>query len=165
MQVSLFPYKGILSTNVFAKAIVVNKPDVTDALDVLAKVGGFEIAAIAGSILQAAASQIPLVIDGFTSTAGAFIAANLAPKSTAYMIPSHGSVEIGHHIALAGLDLDPILNLNMRLGERTGAVLSFHFIEAVLLILDEMATFADAGVSEKLNKTYAYLQTKNKGSK
>lgn len=132
------------------KAFEVNQPDRADALDVLTKVGGLEIAAIAGSILQAAASRVPIVIDGFISTAGALIAAKLAPKSTAYMIPSHGSVEIGHRRALAELGLEPVLHLNMRLGEGTGAVLTFHLVEAALHILEEMATFADAGVSEQL---------------
>lgn len=131
------------------KAIEINQPDPQDALDVLTKVGGFEIAAIAGSILQAAASRVPIVIDGFISTAGALIAAKLAPKSTAFMISSHGSVEIGHLKALAELGLDPVLNLNMRLGEGTGAALTFHLVEAALHILEEMSTFADAGVSEQ----------------
>lgn len=131
------------------KAIELNQPDPQDALDVLTKVGGLEIAAIAGSILQAAASRVPIVIDGFISTAGALIAAKLAPKSTAFMIPSHGSVEIGHRKALEDLGLDPVLNLNMRLGEGTGAALTFHLVEASLHILEEMATFADAGVSEQ----------------
>lgn len=132
------------------KAFEINQPDSTDALDVLAKVGGLEIAAIAGSILQAAANRVPIVVDGFISTAGALIAAKLAPKSTAFMIPSHGSVEPGHCKALAGLGLDPLINLNMRLGEGTGAVLTFYLVEAALHILEEMSTFADAGVSEKL---------------
>lgn len=131
------------------KAIELNQPDPQDALDVLTKVGGLEIAAIAGSILQAAASRVPIVIDGFISTAGALIAAKLAPKSIAFMIPSHGSAEVGHVKALAELGLDPILNLNMRLGEGTGAALTFHLVEAALHILEEMATFADAGVSEQ----------------
>ena len=141
----------IRKRSVIKKAIEVNQPDATDALDVLTKVGGLEIAAIAGSILQAAASHVPFVIDGFISTAGALVAAKLAPKSTAYMIPSHGSVEIGHSRALAGLSLDSILNLNMRLGEGTGAAITFYIVEAALHILEEMATFADAGVSEKAN--------------
>jgi len=132
------------------KAIELNKPDPQDALDVLTKVGGLEIAAIAGSILQAAASRVPIVIDGFISTAGALVAAKLAPKSTAFMIPSHGSAEIGHRKALAELGLDPLLSLNMRLGEGTGAALTFHLVEAALHILEEMSTFADAGVSEQL---------------
>jgi len=131
------------------KAIELNKPDPQDALDVLTKVGGLEIAAIAGSILQAAASRVPIVIDGFISTAGALVAAKLAPKSIAFMIPSHGSAEIGHRKALAELGLDPLLSLNMRLGEGTGAALTFHLVEAALHILEEMSTFADAGVSEQ----------------
>ena len=133
------------------KAFDVNRPDTTDALDVLSKVGGFEIAAIAGSILQASANRVPIVIDGFISTAGALIAAKLAPKSIAFMIPSHGSIEPGHRKALAGLGLNPLINLDMRLGEGTGAVLCFHLVEAALHILKEMATFADAGVSEQSN--------------
>ncbi|KLU64578.1 nicotinate-nucleotide--dimethylbenzimidazole phosphoribosyltransferase [Desulfosporosinus acididurans] len=144
--------KGLLrKCQAIEKAIEVNKPDVTDALDVLMKVGGLEIAAIAGSIIQAAASHVPIVIDGFISTAGALIAAKLAPKSVAYMLPSHGSVEIGHRKALAELKLEPVLNLDMRLGEGTGAALTFHLVEAALHILNEMATFEDAGVSEKAN--------------
>ncbi|MDQ7097066.1 nicotinate-nucleotide--dimethylbenzimidazole phosphoribosyltransferase [Desulfosporosinus sp. PR] len=141
----------IRKRQVIEKAIAVNRPDVTDGLDVLRKVGGLEIAAIAGSIIQAAASHVPVVIDGFISTAGALIAAKLAPKSLDYMIPSHGSVEIGHRKALAALQLDPVLNLNMRLGEGTGAALTFQLVEAALHILYEMATFGDAGVSEKSN--------------
>jgi nicotinate-nucleotide--dimethylbenzimidazole phosphoribosyltransferase len=132
------------------KAIEVNQPDANDGLDVLTKVGGFEIAAIAGSILQSSASHVPVVIDGFISTAGALIAAKIAPKCTAYMIPSHGSVEVGHLKALTALGLHPVLNLNMRLGEGTGAVLTFQLLEAALHIIEEMATFADAGVSERL---------------
>ncbi|MHB8074752.1 nicotinate-nucleotide--dimethylbenzimidazole phosphoribosyltransferase [Desulfosporosinus fructosivorans] len=139
----------IKKRRVIEKAIELNQPDPQDALDVLSKVGGLEIAAIAGSILQAAASRVPIVIDGFISTAGALIAAKLAPKSTAFMIPSHGSVEIGHRKALAYLGLDPVLNLNMRLGEGTGAALTFHLVEAALHIIEEMSTFADAGVSEQ----------------
>lgn len=131
------------------KAIEINQPDPQDALDVLTKVGGLEIAAIAGSILQAAANRVPIVIDGLISAAGALIAAKLAPKSTAFMIPSHNSVEIGHCKALTDLGLEPVLNLNMRLGEGTGAALTFHLIEAALHILEEMSTFADAGVSER----------------
>lgn len=133
------------------RAIRVNKPDPEDALDVLTKVGGLEIGAIAGSIIQAAASQVPVVIDGFISTAGALVAAKLAPKSLAYMIPSHDSVEIGHRRVLVSLGFNPVLNLDMRLGEGTGAVITFHLIEAALHILNEMATFGDAGVSEKSN--------------
>ncbi|KLU58825.1 nicotinate-nucleotide--dimethylbenzimidazole phosphoribosyltransferase [Peptococcaceae bacterium CEB3] len=134
---------------VLGRALAVNKPDPEDALDVLTKVGGLEIAAIAGAILQAAAARTAIVIDGFISTAAAMIAARLSPLSVSYMFPSHGSVEPGHRKALAFLGFEPMLNLNMRLGEGTGAALSFYLIEASLHILNEMATFADAGVSEK----------------
>ncbi|HWQ89720.1 MAG TPA: nicotinate-nucleotide--dimethylbenzimidazole phosphoribosyltransferase [Desulfitobacteriaceae bacterium] len=139
----------ILKQTVIKQALEVNNPDRGNALDVLAKVGGLEIAAIAGSILQAAAKRVPIIIDGFISTAGAIIAAQLCPLSKAYMIPSHGSVEIGHRAALEYLGLEPMLNLNMRLGEGTGAALSFYLVEAGIHILEEMSTFADAGVSEK----------------
>ena len=139
----------ILKQAVIKKALEANNPDRENALDVLAKVGGLEIAAIAGSILQAAAKRVPIIIDGFISTAGAIIAAQLCPLCKAYMIPSHGSVEIGHRAALEYLDLEPMLNLNMRLGEGTGAALSFYLVEAGIRILEEMSTFADAGVSEK----------------
>jgi nicotinate-nucleotide--dimethylbenzimidazole phosphoribosyltransferase len=139
----------ILKQAVIKKALEVNNPDRENALDVLAKVGGLEIAAIAGSILQAAAKRVPIIIDGFISTAGAIIAAQLCPLCKAYMIPSHGSVEIGHRAALEYLGLEPMLNLNMRLGEGTGAALSFYLVEAGIHILEEMSTFADAGVSEK----------------
>lgn len=135
--------------NVIKQAIDINQPIPEDALDVLTKVGGLEIAAIAGAILQAAASRVVIVVDGFISTAGALIASKLSPATISYMLPSHGSVEPGHRKALKLLGFEPMLNLNMRLGEGTGAVMSFYLIEASLHILKEMATFADAGVSEK----------------
>jgi nicotinate-nucleotide--dimethylbenzimidazole phosphoribosyltransferase len=139
----------VLKQAVIQKALDVNKPDRGNALDVLAKVGGLEIAAIAGSILQAAAQHVPIIIDGFISTAGAIIAAEICPLCKAYMIPSHGSVEIGHRAALRHLGLEPMLNLNMRLGEGTGAALSFYLVEASIHVLENMSTFADAGVSSK----------------
>ncbi len=134
---------------IIARAIAVNHPNIQDPLDVLAKVGGLEIAAIAGSILQAAASRVPIIIDGFISTAGALIAAKLQPECTKFMIPSHNSVEPGHRKALELMGLEPVLNMHMRLGEGSGGALCFYLVEAALHILEEMATFADAGVSEK----------------
>jgi len=134
---------------VIEQAIRINQPDLENALDVLAKVGGLEIAAIAGSILQAAASRVPIIVDGFISTAGALIASKLCPGSTAFMIPSHASVEPGHKKALELLGLEPLLKLNMRLGEGTGAVLCIYLVEASIHILNEMATFEEAAVSEK----------------
>jgi nicotinate-nucleotide--dimethylbenzimidazole phosphoribosyltransferase len=135
---------------VIEKALTINRPDPTDDLDVLSKVGGFEIAAIAGVILGAAAHRIPVVIDGFISTAGALIANGLAPLARDYMIAAHASTEIGHKAALAHLGLTPCLDFNMRLGEGTGAALVLSLVEAACKILNEMATFESAGVSEAI---------------
>jgi nicotinate-nucleotide--dimethylbenzimidazole phosphoribosyltransferase len=134
---------------IIKKAISVNNPDPKDALDVLAKVGGFEIAGIAGLVLGAALYRIPVVIDGFISTAGALIAAEMNPLVKGYMIAAHQSVEIGHRKMLEHLEQAPLLDLNLRLGEGTGAALGMSLVEAGVKILGEMATFADAGVAEK----------------
>ncbi len=131
------------------KAIAVNKPDRRDALDVLAKVGGFEIGGIAGIVLGAALYRIPVVVDGFISTAGALIAAELCPAAKDYMIAAHQSVEIGHRKMLEHLEQRPLLDLNLRLGEGTGAALGISLVDAGLRVLAEMATFSSAGVSEK----------------
>jgi nicotinate-nucleotide--dimethylbenzimidazole phosphoribosyltransferase len=135
--------------SVVKKALEVNKPLKSDALDVLAKVGGFEIGGIAGVILGCASMKIPVVIDGFISGAGALIAYTLEPKTRDYMIASHCSVECGHKIILDYIGLKPLFELDMRLGEGTGAALGINFAEASLKILNEMATFESAGVSEK----------------
>ncbi len=129
-------------------ALEINNPDPKDAIDVLAKVGGFEIGGLAGVILGAAANRVPVVIDGFISGAAALIAATLCPQAIAYMIAGHQSVEIGHRAMHDHMKLEPVLNLNMRLGEGTGAALAMSIIEASCKILDEMITFAEAGVSE-----------------
>jgi nicotinate-nucleotide--dimethylbenzimidazole phosphoribosyltransferase len=131
------------------KAISVNKPDPKDPLDVLAKVGGYEIAGIAGLVLGAALYRIPVVIDGFISTAGALIAAELNPLCRGYIIAAHQSVEIGHRKMLERLEQIPLLDLSLRLGEGTGAALGMSLVEAGVKILGEMATFSGAGVSEK----------------
>lgn len=130
-------------------ALNVNRPDPQDAMDVLAKVGGFEIAGLAGVILGAAARRVPVVIDGFISGAAALIAAGLAPEAKNYMIAAHQSVEVGHHAMLDHIGLRPLLSLDLRLGEGTGAALAFHLVEGAVRILNEMATFAEAGVSDK----------------
>ena len=135
---------------VIEKAIALNQPDPGDALDVLAKVGGFEIGAIAGIILAAAARRIPVLVDGFISTAGALIAAGLSPASKGYMIAAHRSVEPGHRIMQEYLGLEPIFKLDLRLGEGTGAALAMPVVAAAVAILNEMATFAEASVSGKL---------------
>jgi nicotinate-nucleotide--dimethylbenzimidazole phosphoribosyltransferase len=135
---------------VIEQAIALNQPDPNDPLDVLAKVGGFEIGAIAGIILGAAAHHIPVLVDGFISTAGALIAAALAPLSRHYMIAAHRSVEPGHQLMQNHLDLHPIFQLDLRLGEGTGAALAMPVVAAAVAALNEMATFAEASVSGKL---------------
>jgi nicotinate-nucleotide--dimethylbenzimidazole phosphoribosyltransferase len=132
-----------------ARALDVNQPNANDALDVLAKVGGFEIGGLAGVMLAAAANRKPVVVDGFISTAAAMITVAFAPAARDYMIAAHVSQERGHRLMLEWLGLNPLLDMNMRLGEGTGAVLAFHLIEASTRILREMATFGEAGVSEK----------------
>jgi nicotinate-nucleotide--dimethylbenzimidazole phosphoribosyltransferase len=131
------------------KALELNRPDPKDPLDVLSKVGGFEIGGIAGVILAGARHRIPVVIDGFISGAGALVAALFSPQVKPYLIASHQSVEQGHKILLEHLGLKPLLNLNLRLGEGTGAALGMFLVEASLRVLDEMATFSEAGVSGK----------------
>jgi len=134
---------------VIEDAIRVNRPDPSDAIDVLAKVGGAEIGGIAGLCLGSAANGIPVVIDGFISTAGALIAATIAPRVTDYMFAAHRSVELGHQAMLDKLGLEPILDLGLRLGEGTGAALAMMLLDSGLRIYREMATFESAGVSDK----------------
>ena len=131
------------------KALELNRPDPKDAIDVLSKVGGFEIGGIAGVILAGARYRIPVVVDGFISGAAALIAETLSPEVKPYLIASHQSAEQGHRVLLEYLGLKPLLNLDLRLGEGTGAALGIFLVEASLKILDEMATFSEAGVSEK----------------
>lgn len=133
---------------IITQAIEVNRPNREDGLDVLAKIGGLEIAGLAGVILGCAARQIPVVIDGIISGAAALIAHSLAPLSRDYMFASHLSAEPGHRIMLDLLGLKPVLHLEMRLGEGTGAVLAFHLMEAAVNIINNMATFEEAGVSQ-----------------
>jgi len=132
---------------VIEKGLALNKPNGADPLDVLAKVGGLEIAAIAGLVLGCAANSIPVVIDGFISTAGALIASELHPHVRDYIFAAHQSVEIGHRFMLERINVRPILDLDFRLGEGTGAALAMGLIEAGVKVLKEMATFDEAGVS------------------
>jgi nicotinate-nucleotide--dimethylbenzimidazole phosphoribosyltransferase len=134
---------------VIEQSLAVNQPDPNDPLDVLHKVGGLEIAGLAGVMIAAASQHIPVLVDGFISTAAAMIAVALAPRLNDYLIGAHRSVEIGHQAMLRHLNLTPLLDLNLRLGEGTGAALAFHLIEASTRILREMATFDEAGVSDK----------------
>ncbi|MEK3882270.1 nicotinate-nucleotide--dimethylbenzimidazole phosphoribosyltransferase [Paenibacillus sp. PL2-23] len=129
------------------QAIQVNQPDAADPIDVLAKVGGAEIAGLVGVILGAAAHRCPIVIDGYISSAAALVASRLSPLASSYMIASHLSCEQGHRGLMETLGLPVLLHLDMRLGEGTGAVLAFHLIDASLRLMREMATFDSAGVS------------------
>jgi nicotinate-nucleotide--dimethylbenzimidazole phosphoribosyltransferase len=134
---------------IIKKAIEVNRPDQNDPLDVLSKVGGFEIGGLAGVILAGANNRVPVVIDGFISGAAALIAAEMAPLAKDYIIASHESVEAGHKIMLEHMGLRPALDLDLRLGEGTGAALGITLAEASVKILSEMATFEEASVSNK----------------
>lgn len=132
---------------VVEQAIELHRPDGGDGISLLVSVGGFEIGAMAGAMLAAAAARVPVVLDGFISTAAALVAARLCPAVKDYLIASHRSAEKGHGLALKELGLRPLLDLEMRLGEGTGAALSFHIIEAACRTMHEMATFASAGVA------------------
>lgn len=135
--------------DVIEGALRVNHPDVSDPLDVLARVGGLEIAALVGLGLGAAARRVPILVDGFIATVAALVAAELCPAARAYMIAGHRSVEIGHRVALERLELEALFALDLRLGEGTGAALALPILDAALAIVDEMATFEEAGVSDK----------------
>ena len=134
--------------SVIKKAIAVNQPNPNDPIDVLAKIGGFEIGGIAGLCLGAASHHIPVILDGFISTAGALIANAIEPKVNKYLIASHVSAEKGHRMMLNLLSKTPLLDLNMRLGEGTGAALGIGLMEAAVKLLNEMATFHESGVSD-----------------
>jgi nicotinate-nucleotide--dimethylbenzimidazole phosphoribosyltransferase len=135
---------------VIKETISLNKPDPSEPLDVLSKIGGAEIGGIAGIVIGAAANRIPVIIDGFISTAGALIAYAIEPKTKDYMFAAHNSQEIGHKAMLDYMGLKPILDLDLRLGEGTGAALAMLIIEAGLKIYKEMATFEEAGVSSEI---------------
>ena len=133
---------------VIERALEINRPDAARPIEVLAKVGGFEIGGLAGVMLGAAARRIPIVIDGFISGAAALIATGMAPQLKNFLIAAHVSAEAGHPVMLEYMGLKPLLNLDMRLGEGTGAALGIFIVEAAVRTLNEMATFAEAGVSE-----------------
>jgi nicotinate-nucleotide--dimethylbenzimidazole phosphoribosyltransferase len=133
---------------VIKKALELNKPNPQDGLDVLSKIGGFEIGGLAGCLLAAVSHRVPIVIDGFISCASVLIAIKLAPLVKDYIFASHNSVEKGHKIALKHIGKVPMFDLGMRLGEGTGAALGISFIEAGVKILTQMATFKEAGVDK-----------------
>ena len=134
---------------VVKRALAVNRPDPSDPLDVLCKVGGYEIGVLTGVVLGGALARRVVVIDGFISGAAALIADGLCPEVRGYLVAGHLSTEAGHRIVLERLGLAPLLQLDMRLGEGTGAVLAMGVVEAAAATLSEMATFAEAGVSDR----------------
>jgi len=132
---------------VIKHAIELHAPNVEDPLGWLATVGGLEIGGIAGLILGCARHRLPVLVDGLIATAGALVAAALQPLVKDYMIAAHASVEVGQQVAWRFLGQTPLLDLHLRLGEGTGAVLAMHLVEAALRIYNDMATFDEAGVS------------------
>lgn len=133
---------------VVKKAIEVNKPDPADPIDVLAKLGGFDIAGLAGCFIGAAACRIPILIDGFISSAAALTAIKIEPGVKDFIFPSHGSAEPGSKKIMEALGFEPMLNLDMRLGEGTGAALAFHIIDAAMTAYTRMGTFGDAEIDQ-----------------
>lgn len=133
--------------SVVETALRVNNPDSSDPLDVLSKIGGLEIAGMAGVMLAAAAHRVPVLVDGFISSVAALVASKLQPLAVDYMLASHLSEEPGHAVALELLGLTPFLQMKMRLGEGTGAALAMTMVDAALKITHEMASFEQAGVS------------------
>lgn len=139
----------VRKAEVIRQALERHRPDPSDPLEVLSCVGGLEIGCLAGIVLEAAAARVPVVLDGFITTAAARLAVALEPSVREGLIASHCSVEPGHRVLLNQLGLEPLFDLRMRLGEGTGAALAFTLIEASVKLLREMATFGEAGVSEK----------------
>lgn len=145
--------------DVIKRAVTVNKPDKNDVLDVLCKVGGFDIAAMCGAFLGSALSKKPAVIDGFISAVAALCAVRLCPNSVNYLIASHASFEIGYDLAIKELGLSPMLNLDMRLGEGSGCPLAFQIVDAACCVMNKMATFEDAEINDD------YLEEIRQGDK
>ena len=144
---------------VITQAIAVNAPDRDDPIDVLSKVGGFDLAAMCGAFLGAAASRRPVVIDGFISVVAALCAVRLCPAAGDYLVPSHASFEIGYQKAMEAMNLQPMLLLGMRLGEGSGCPLAFQILSAACAVINDMATFDQAGINDD------YLEDIRKGDK
>ena len=144
---------------VIKTAIEVNQPDKADVIDVLAKVGGFDIAAMCGAFLGCAATRRPVVIDGFISAVAALCAYKLCPNSVSYFIPSHASYEIGYALAMDAMQLQPLFLLGMRLGEGSGCPLAFEVLDAACAIINDMATFDQADIDD------GYLDEIRRGDK
>ena len=144
---------------IIRQAIAVNQPDREDVIDVLSKVGGFDMAAMCGAFLGCAAKRRPVVIDGLISAVAALCAARLCPEAVAYFIPSHASFERGYRLAMDAMDLEPIFFLGMRLGESSGCPLAFEVLSAACAVINDMATFDEAGINDD------YLEDIRKGDK
>ena len=144
---------------VIRTAIATNQPDKTDVIDVLAKVGGFDIAAMCGAFLGAAATRRPVVIDGFISAVAALCAYKLCPDAVHFFVPSHASFEIGYQLAMKQMQLEPLFLLGMRLGEGSGCPLAFQVMDAACAIINDMATFEQAGINDD------YLEEIREGDK
>lgn len=140
---SFFKKKAVIRT-----AIARNQPDRQDVIDVVSKVGGFDIAAMCGAFLGAASMRRPVVIDGFISAVSALCAFRLCPDARNYFIPSHASYEIGYQLAMDAMDLQPIFQLGMRLGEGSGCPLAFQVLDAACAVINHMATFDEAGIND-----------------
>ena len=138
----------IKKKQVIKTAIEINRPDRNDAIDVLAKVGGFDLAAMCGAFIGAALTRRPVVIDGFISAVAALCACRLCPNVRGYLIPSHASFEVGYQAAMDAMELQPMLLLGMRLGEGSGCPLAFQILEAACAIINDMATFDEAGIDD-----------------
>ena len=145
--------------DVIRRAIALNAPDATDVIDVISKVGGFDIAAMCGAFLGAAVARKPVVIDGFISAVAALCAARIYHEAVSYMIPSHASYELGYRLAMEELGLEPMLLLGMRLGEGSGCPLAFEIISAACAVINDMATFDEAGIDDD------YLEEIREGDK
>ena len=145
--------------NVIRRAISLNQPDKNDIIDVLSKVGGFDLAAMCGGFLGAAATRRPVVIDGFISAVAALCALRLNPLVRHYLVPSHASYEIGYKLAMEAMGLQPIFLLGMRLGEGSGCPLAFQVLRAACAIINDMATFQQAGIDD------GYLEEIREGDK
>ena len=144
---------------VIRQAIALNRPDAGDVVDVLSKVGGFDLAAMCGAFIGTAASHRPVVIDGFISVVAALCAVRLCPNVRDYLVPSHASFEIGYKLAMEEMQLQPIFLLGMRLGEGSGCPLAFQVLSAACAILNDMATFDQAGIDD------GYLEEIREGDK
>ena len=133
---------------VIRTAIEVNRPDRDDVVGVLSKVGGFDLAAMCGAFLGAAAARRPAVIDGLISAAAALCAVRLCPNVRGYLVPSHASFEIGYRLAMEAMDLRPLFDLGMRLGEGSGCLLAFQVLDAACAVINDMATFDEVGIND-----------------